>query len=652
MELAAGFQLDEWQVLPPEGRIVRVDGTETRHVRRKAMDVLCALAAQQGRVCARDDLLDAVWGRRAVSDEPLTSTIGELRRLLGEGPGNERRYIETIPKRGYRLLPEITSLKTAADELGVVANQSGAGTDAAEPVQPVRRAPQISLDLRGVMLLLLAVVVVGIAVYLAGDESPPAETEVPEHSIAVLRFETLTAQSATEYFSEGLASELIAMLTRVPTLHVAARNSSFALQDEGLPFDTIGARLNVAYLLTGTVQRMGDELRVTAQLVDARSGYQRWSATYDRTIADVFAIQDDIASEVRAALRVELFGSPISAQPTDAQAYTLYLQARHVGRQHSESSLQRAAQLYEASLEIDSAYLPAWDGLAGVYLNQVGLALLAPQEGFRRASEAAYRALAIDADHAPAHGRLGWIALHANSNLSAAAEHYRRALLAEPGNDVIRSDAAPVALALGRMEDAIALFEASAASDPVSPASHANLANAYQLARRFAEAEQSIRNALTLSPDYAAAQYRLGRALLAQDDLPAAAQAFAAESFDAARWVGEALLANRLGQLDQSDAALAQLEQRYGNAAAGNLAQVYAHRGAHDQAFDWLEREFATSGAGAFVEYRWDPLFDPLREDPRWQALMTRVGLDDDSLAAIDFPTLADLGNALTTPSQ
>lgn len=645
MDLANGFILGEWQVLPLEGRIVRADNGESRRVRRKAMDVLCALAAQPGQVAERDDLLAAVWGRQAVSDEPLTSTIGELRRLLGEQAGQERRYIETIPKRGYRLLAAVQPLAAEAAPAGttIQANEPAAPQPSDDVLSDARLRPSVQLDWRTLLALALIVALIALVVVRLTAPVTPAAPAAPDNSIAVLPFEALTRQADQNFLTDGLAEELITLLTRLPTLRVAARNSSFALRNAAATVTEIARQLNVAHVLTGSVQQIGNQVRVTAQLVDARSGYQLWSATYDRTLQDIFAIQDEIAREVQAELQLQLLGNRVTARATDARAYTLYLQARHVGRQHTKTSLQRAAELYESALAIDSEYVPAWNDLAGVYLNQVGFAMLPPQEGYRRASEAAYNALAIDPDFAPAHGRLGWIALHANGNLATAARHYRRALLAEPANDVIRSGAAPVALALGRLDDAIALFEQSVAVDPVSPASHANLANAYLLARRYPAAEQSIRNALTLSPDYAAAHYRLGRALLAQDKLSAAQQAMTAEPIDAARWIGLAMVAASNDDLKASDAALAEVEGRYGNAAAGNLAQAHAHRGEIDRAFHWLDVEYETSGAGAFGEYRWDPVFDPLRSDARWDTLMAQVGLDDTALAGIVFPTVAEL---------
>lgn len=640
MNLSDGFRIGDWDVLPLEGRIVRAaDGHgETRRVRRKAMDVLCTLAAQPGQVVERDDLLAAVWGRTAVTDEPLTSTIGELRRLLGESQG-ERRYIETIPKRGYRLLAAVEPLAGPASASAAVPEvPPAAAAPEAEPTAPTtRRPPKPRFDWK----VLVAVPLVLAAALFAWDRlSAPDAAPIPDGSIAVLPFEDLSPQGNQDYFAEGLAEEMITLLTRVPALRVAARNSAFSFRGDDLTVEQIAERLRVAHVLTGSVQRMGDQVRVTAQLVDARAGYQLWSDVYDRTLDDIFAIQDDIAGEVMAQLRLQLLGGELRVRETDPHAYTLYLQARHVGRQHTREGLERAAGLYREALAIDDEYLPAWNELAGVYFNLVGIVDMPREEGFRLAREAAFKALAVDPAYAPAYDRLGWLALYQDNDLAAAAEHYRRALELEPGNDAILSNAAVLAVALGRLDDAIALLRAGALRDPVSAVAHANLANAYLLARRYPEAERSIRNALMLSPQYAGAHYRLARILLAQGDRAGAQQALAAEPLEAGRLLGQALLDNAEGRIEASDSALAQIEGRFGTRAAGNLAQVYAHRGDIERAFECLEVEYEANGTSGFLEYRWDPLFDPLRDDPRWAALLERIGFGETQLAEVPFPAV------------
>jgi TolB-like protein/DNA-binding winged helix-turn-helix (wHTH) protein/Tfp pilus assembly protein PilF len=648
MELRDGFSIGEWDVLPREGRIVR-DGESTR-VRLKAMDVLCVLAAAPGQVVERDAILSEVWGRTAVTDEPLTSTVGELRRLLGESQG-ERRYIETIPKRGYRLLPAVAPLRDRQDsaprpptpfDTATVAAGAAAPVDAlarvdalapfgAETPGAARLPPVFRWDWK---IIPVGLLVMAAVVFAVRETATPKDAAI---AIAVLPFQDLSEDSAQGYFADGLSEELMTLLTRIPRLRVAARDSSFVFRHRDQDIRDVARQLNVAHVLTGSVRRAGERIRVTAQLIDARTGYQLWSDSYEKTLDDVFAIQDDISGKVVGQLSIELLGEAPAARETDPRAYTLHLQARHVGRQHTAEGLQQAAELYGQALAVDPEYLPAWTELAGVYFNIDGLALLPPGEGLKLAREAAFRALAVEADYAPAHDRLGWIALHHDNDLAAAADHYRRALTLAPGDETIRSNAAVLAVALGRLDDAIRLLEESAERDPVSPIAHANLANAYLLAGRVDRAERSIRNALTLSPLYAAGHYRLGRVLLEKGDLRGALAAMQAEPLEGARLLGLALVHQALGDVAQSESALDALKALWGERAAGNYAQVHALRGEIDAAFDWLEREFAVNGASAFMEYQWESLFAPLRRDPRWEALLERVGYGRAHLESIDF---------------
>lgn len=249
-------------------------------------------------------------------------------------------------------------------------------------------------------------------------------------------------------------------------------------------------------------------------------------------------------------------------------------------------------------------------------------------------------ALRIDPGYAPAHDRLGWLALHEDNDLRAATRHYQRALELDPDSPAILSNAAVLAVALGRLDEAVELLGEVTARDPVSAISHANLANAYRLARRYPEAEYSIREALALSPQYVGAHYRLGHILLAQGRLDGAAEAFDAEPLEGGQWLGQAFLANRAGRRDDSEAALDRVREQYGDRAAGNLAQVYADRGEVEVAFEWLETEYRHNGSGGFLEIQWEPVFDSLRDDPRWLALLERAGYGETQTAILDFPRL------------
>lgn len=611
------FNIGQWLVNPGEGNISQPG--ETRHVRRKAMDVLVALAETPDAVVEREVLLNRVWGERAVSDEPLTSTIAELRRLLNDG--SDVRYIETVPKRGYRLcLPAHVPTSDPDIEVGPP-----------NKTRPERRLPMIKMRASSLVALALIVTVIFATILFLNQTSAP-----PIHSVAVLPFDDLSEQKTYDYLAQGLAEELTASLTQIPRIRTAARSSAFQFNLEDTPATDIADQLKVRYLLAGSIRVAEEKMRVTAQLTDTTTGYQVWSNQFDRDLADIFQLQADIARLIAGELEVNILGKG-RAQSKNSEAYRLYLQARYIGRQHTRESFDEAEDLYQRSLALDPEFVPALTEHSGLLVNMVAYNVLPRDEGYGQALEVAERALALDQDSAAAHDRLGWIALFWQGDLKSAASHYQRALTLAPDNHDVASNAAVVAIALGRLRDAIELFKAVTLVDTVSPVSFANLSYAYFLNGDYLLAEKHIRKALELSPQYAAGHYRLAQVLIAQDRPDEAAQALEKESFDAAKNIGLAMLLADKGNEQGSDAAIEKVIQAYGNAAAGNVAQAYGHRGDVEQAFHWLEVELETNGKAGFLEYRFDPSFKLLHTDPRWQGLMQRMDLDSDSLKTIEF---------------
>ncbi len=328
MALRDGFRLGDWDVLPLEGRLQR--GDETRRLRPRAMDVLCRLAEADGDVVERDTLLSDIWGRTAVTDEPLTATIGELRRTLGDRRGAVR-YVETIPKRGYRLLEKVEQLdkSTGTVEPASAAEPVAAGTG--------RIRPRLGLA----PVVVAAFLMLALAVYWVGTELRDVDDMALPRSIAVLPFTDMTPTGDQAWFGDGMAEEVLNLLTRVPSLHVASRTSSFSFRDASIPLEAIARQLRVSHILEGSVRQSGNEVRVTAQLISAASGFHVWAETYQSEIDDLFAIQDDIAARIVDALQVSLSGEiPATTATTDAAAYTLYLQANYLARQGSQTSLR------------------------------------------------------------------------------------------------------------------------------------------------------------------------------------------------------------------------------------------------------------------------------------------------------------------------
>jgi TolB-like protein/DNA-binding winged helix-turn-helix (wHTH) protein/tetratricopeptide (TPR) repeat protein len=379
VNLKQGFTLGDWEVQPLRGQVIGPSGPV--HMEPKVMDVLIALASRPGEVIERTELVNEVWGGRAVTDEPLTRCIAELRRILKDSR-REPSYVETVPKRGYRL---VAPVKTQ-----VSAEATAQGEPEATQAEPgVRKSwwtrQLVELRARRVSRRAAVYAVVGI-VFLAlsakfvldrtfREQQPDVEAATPAAvSIAVLPFANLSDQGENEYFSDGLSEEIMNRLANVDGLLVVARASSFSFKGSDQDARTIAGELGVSHLLDGSVRKDRDRIRISAQLVD-RDGYQLWLKSYEGVlnVDDVFSLQDEIANdivtEVRPALLVEGAQEPIRTEPpTDnISAYELVLRGRFHMQRREESPLRRSIALFEQAIDLDESYGDAYVALASAH---------------------------------------------------------------------------------------------------------------------------------------------------------------------------------------------------------------------------------------------------------------------------------------------
>jgi serine/threonine-protein kinase len=483
--------------------------------------------------------------------------------------------------------------------------------------------------------LVLAAFVAVVAIIAAWQMLPRASGEA-RPSIAVLPFTDMSPEGDQEYFSDGISDELINLLTEIPGLRVTARTSSFSFKGQNLGIREIADRLNVAHVLEGSVRRAGNEVRITAQLIDARSDTHLWSENWDRSLDDIFAIQDEIAADVSEQLKVRLLGERPTVEDVNPEAYSLFLQARQLGRQGTAEGYEQSNALSLQALDLEPDYAAAWATLASNYSNQAAYALRPIDEGYQLARQAANRSLAIDPELAEAHARLGRIASGYDGDLAAAAQHLERALELAPANPDIIRDAAFLARELGRLDQATALQEFAVARDPVNAEGHLRLGLSYLYAGRLDEAIASSRTALSLSPGRIVAGYVMGQALLRKDQPEAALDAMQQETYDRARTLGLALAYHALGRGAKADAALAELMDKYEQELAYNIAHVLAFRGEADRAFEWLDRAVKYNDPGLALIAA-DIGFANIHEDPRWLPFLESIGKSPEQLAAIEF---------------
>jgi len=468
------------------------------------------------------------------------------------------------------------------------------------------------------------------------QELVPTVRHYPPNSIAVLPFVNMSDDDDNKFFSHGVSEELLNLLSGVPELRVISRSSAFSFKDQDFDIPTVAEQLNVAHVLEGSVRKDGDQVRVTVQLIDTRTDSHMWSGTYDRKLDDIFAIQDEIAGMVVEQLKVTLLGEAPLSTEIDPQAYTLYLQARQLGNLFTAETFEESITIYQQALAIDPAYAAAWAGLAANYINQMTTGYRSTDEGTRLAREAARQALALDPNQAAAYAHLGRMALRYDRDLEAAAGYLQNALALEPVNPDILRHAATLFRSLDRLQEAIAVDEYVVDRDPINPAGHYFLGFSYLLARQLDEAIAAFGNALILSPRHVSAHYRIGTALVLKGDLQRALEKLLQEPRPTKLLMGKALAYHVLGQADHSDAALAELVDKYQYTTAYNIAYLSAFRGDADGAFKWLDKAAQYRDSG-LIQIANQPEFDNIRSDPRWLPFLESMGMSPAQLAAIEF---------------
>ena len=568
---------------------------------------------------------------------PLTQLNPELPHQLGRIIA---QCLEKEPEERYHSAKDIrNALRGLRKEVeSGVSDVGGPGSGiSAASSGSVTRA---SLGRTGLWIGIAAATVIAAAalfVFMGRNDGTAREAAVQEaaNTIAVLPFANMTPDPGQEYFSDGLSEELLNLLARIPELRVAARTSSFSFKGKGVGVPEIAKRLNVAYVLEGSVRRVGNQVRVTAQLIHGADGFHVSSATYDRKLDDIFAIQDEIAADVVKQLQITLLGKPPSTRKTDPEAYSLYLQSVQLSRRSTREGFEKSDALLHKALEIDPNYAPAWSGLGANFGNKTVSGLMAPAEGFARARQANTRALEIDPQYAPAHAGLAFIAMYGDSDFASAAKHLEHAFALDPANGRVLGNSATLLNLLGRKREAVALWRAVTVRDPVNVNALFNLGTSQLNAGRLDEALASFRTVLSLSPSNGIAHYQMGVAMLLKGDVSGALAEFEREPVEVFRMIGLPMAFHAAGKKPESDAALAQLIAKYEKDANYNIAGIHAFRREADRAFVRLEKE--RNDGGTFAEIVVDPLFANLYDDPRWVPFLSKIGKAPEQLAKISF---------------
>jgi len=643
------IQIGAWRVDPALDEISR-DGQTTK-LEPKMMQLLLSLAAHAGEVVSVEQLLDEVWKDVVVTPDSVYHAVAALRRVLGDD-SKDPSYIANVLRRGYRLIAPVVPLDPAETPPPPPSPYSAAEERVAKPTAEAPLSQSI-LKLTGHRLAIATFTVLAVAsayfiarVWIekpsapAHSSAPPAQevasrTSVappttavfnpPPHSIAVLPFVNMSGDKEEDYFSDGLSEELLNSLSCINDLQVAARTSSFYFKGEHADLPTIAHKLNVASVLEGSVRRSGQKIRVTAQLSNAATGFHLWSQTYDRDLHDVLKMQTEIANAVASALKVTLLGdgaTKIDVGGTrNPVAFDAYLRASQAYRlYHDAKDLKTAIAAYTDAIHLDPNYALAFVGRSRAFDELASWwteGMAASIEPYGKAQADAQHAIDLTPDLGDAHLVLA-NSLAEQLAFMRASEEYERALALAPGKALVLQDYGLFAVLMGLTEQGLAASRRAVLLDPLNRQVHQALMAALINARRPEEAISVHHNALALDPAYFPFQwepyYLLGNYESARIMCQSNPQ-----SSDTHQCL--AMIYEKLGRHADAEAELVKLKAT--NSPQDDpvmYAEIYAQWGQTAKALSSLETALRIRHVA--LEYlKTSPLFDPLREEPRFQAI-------------------------------
>jgi len=522
---------------------------------------------------------------------------------------------------------------------------AAAALAALEPLLPVSSAvpgastTSVRVRRRRTRRTWVAAVVAGVALalgaaWLLRGRLPGAALAERTPSVAVLAFSDMSPQRDQEYFSDGLAEEIINSLSHVQGLRVVGRTSAFAFKGKNVDLRSIGQQLGVGAVLEGSIRKEGQRIRITAQLIEAAGGYHLWSQTFDREVTGIFAVQEEIAGAVVEALKVELLaGRQPSSRPYATavpEAHNQYLLGRQLMRRDTTKGVRQAVAAYQAAVQLDPGYAPAWAGLALATFWADGNMGDTPgqiAEGRARARAAAERAVALDPGLSDAFAARGFLRVTMDRDWAGGQGDLERALNLNPGDPELlwrygRDLLGPV----GRLDEGVAMARRAIELDPLSAASWSALAALYlgagqpELARTAAERSLQLTPEQDTGPIYlASAELVLGRPKEAMAAIRRCPEVLYHQQIDA-------VALHDLGRTAEAHAALDELARGHAQDAPFQIACVHAWWGDADRAFEWLERAYAQHDGG-LLELRMEPLLGKIRGDPRFERLAARLGL-------------------------
>ena len=467
---------------------------------------------------------------------------------------------------------------------------------------------------------------------LSAPNSSASPAVLPEKSIAVLPFENQNRDPDTDYLCDGIPESIINSLSELPKLKVMSRNSVFHYKGKEADAQTVGKELKVQTLLTGRVRQRGDSLTIGVELINAQDNSQLWGQQYSRKLADVFAVQEEIAKEVSDKLRLKLTGTEkeqLAKRPTEnLKAFQYYMQGRAAAQRRTNADLLASVSYYEKALQEDGKYALAYAGLADAYANLGYYGSIAPIEGRRKAEEAARKALELDDKLAEAHAALGLVYIgFAPSNFSIGDKELRHAIELSPNLAVAHYNLGLSFIRQGRLDEASAELMKARALDPLSSVIARAVVIPYYFKRDYGRAFELLRQANELGPALSAT-WEIGLFIRSGSIKEAFAEiekAKEARRNDPLLIYSAGMAYAASGKHAEALQSIRELEAIAGSSlsTAHWIAKIYATLNDKENAFSWLERGLATGALGVF--YKDEPVWDPIRDDPRFEELVGKM---------------------------
>lgn len=448
-----------------------------------------------------------------------------------------------------------------------------------------------------------------------------------DRSIAVLPFADISPEHDQEYFSDGLSEELLNLLARIPDLKVISRTSAFSFKGKNEDVRVIGEKLGVAHILEGSVRKSNNIIRIKAQLIQVSDGSLIWSKTFDRTMDDIFKVQDEIANTVVDQLKITLSeGKDLHAASTNSDAYTLYLKGKYFFTNRSEENVAKAVDHFQQALTLDNNNANVWAALSLAYTSQANNGYVDAAEGYRKAREAAEKAIALDQNLATGYYARATIKATYDWDWAGAEADFQKAYSLNPANYGTINGMANLALTLGRQEEAIMLYKKALDLDPLRMAIRINLGSTLLHAKRPAEAVEPLKNVVEMNPQFPTAHYHLGLTYLLLGKPTEAIEEIQKETVEDWRMQGLALAYFGAGKKAQADSTLAAFIQEYQDVSAFQIAEIYGYRHENDQAMEWLEKAYVLRDGGLSTLMD-DPWLEGLEQDSRFRAFKERLKL-------------------------